>query len=51
VTGDTTTARKLSSVLSWIKTNTSVGATGSDPATSGTNSRTDGTQRAFTEAS
>ena len=50
VTGDTTTARKLSSVLSWIKTSTSVGATGSDPGTSGTNSRTDGTQRVFTEA-
>lgn len=50
VTGDTTTARQTASILSWLKTNTSVGATGSDPATSGTNSRTDGTQRAFTEA-
>jgi len=48
VVGDTTTARKTSAVLSWIKTNTST--SGSDPATSGTNSRTDGTQRAFTEA-
>ncbi len=46
--GNTTSARKLSSVLSWIKTNTST--SGTDPATSGTNSRTDGTQRAFTEA-
>jgi hypothetical protein len=48
VTGDTTTARKLSSVLSWIKSNTST--SGTDPATSGSNSRTDGTQRVFTEA-
>jgi hypothetical protein len=48
VAGDTTTARRLSSILSWIKTNQS--AAGSAPATAGTNSRTDGTQRAFTEA-
>lgn len=46
-----TTAGKLASVLSWIKTNTSVGATGSDPAAAdGTGTRTDGTQRVFTEA-
>ncbi|MCC6779773.1 MAG: DUF5309 domain-containing protein [Hyphomicrobiales bacterium] len=45
------TARKLASVLSWIKTNTSKGASGSDPAAAdGTGTRTDGTQRAFTEA-
>lgn len=51
VTGDTTTARKLASVLSWIKNNTSKGASGSDPsAADGTGTRTDGTQRAFTEA-
>ena len=50
VTGDTTTARQLAAILSWIKTNTSKGATGADPGTSGTNSRTDGTARAFTEA-
>lgn len=48
VTGDTTTARQTASILSWIKTNTST--SGSDPSTAGTNSRTDGTQRAFTEA-
>lgn len=52
-TGDDTTARKLASVLSWIKTNTNkddVGA-GADPsAADGTGTRTDGTQRAFTEA-
>jgi hypothetical protein len=52
VTGDSTTARQLASVLSWIKTNTDIG-TGSaaDPsAADGTATRTDGTQRAFTEA-
>jgi hypothetical protein len=48
VTGDTTTARTTSAVLSWIKTNTS--KTGTDPTTSGTVTRVDGTQRAFTEA-
>jgi hypothetical protein len=48
VTGDTTTARKLGTVLSWLKTNQS--ASGTAPATAGTNSRTTGTQRAFTEA-
>ena len=50
VTGDTTTARKLSTVLSWIKSASDKGASGADPGTSGTNSRSDGTQRAFTEA-
>jgi len=47
VTGDTTTARTTASVVSWIKTNTST--TGTDPTTSGTVTRVDGTQRAFTE--
>jgi len=51
VTGNDTTARKTASVLSWIKSNTSKGASGADPsAADGTGSRTDGTQRAFTEA-
>lgn len=51
--GSDSAARKLASVLSWIKTNTdrdAVGA-GADPtAADGTSTRTDGTQRAFTEA-
>lgn len=48
-TGGTGTARTLASILSWIKTNTS--KAGSDPsAADGTGTRTDGTQRAFTEA-
>lgn len=43
--------RKTASVLSWIKTNTSIGASGGNPsAADGTGTRTDGTQRAFTEA-
>lgn len=50
VTGDTTTARQTASILSWLKTNTSKAGDGSDPGTSGTNSRGDGTQRVFTEA-
>jgi len=44
------TARLLASTLSWIKTNTSFGATGANPAAAdGTGTRTDGTQRAFAE--
>ena len=51
VTGNDTSARKTASVLSWIKSNTSKGSGGSDPsAADGTGTRTDGTQRAFTEA-
>jgi hypothetical protein len=43
------TARRTASILSWIKTNTS--KSGSDPvAADGTGTRTDGTQRVFTEA-
>jgi hypothetical protein len=49
--GNSTTARVTASILSWIKTNTSKGASGSDPsAADGTGTRTDGTQRAFSEA-
>ena len=49
VAGDDSTARELSGLGSWLKTNQSAGAGGSAPGTSGTNARTDGTQRAFTE--
>jgi hypothetical protein len=44
------TARKMGSLLSWIKTNSDVGSGGADPATIGVSTRTDGTQRTFTEA-
>jgi hypothetical protein len=47
--GTSTVARKLGSILSWIKTNSDVGSGGSDPATIGVSTRTDGTQRTFTE--
>jgi len=47
--GNSSTARKMASMLSWIKTNTSVGTGGVDPLTIGESTRTDGTQRAFTE--
>ncbi len=51
VAGNDTTARRTASVLSWLKSNTSKGTGGADPsAADGTGSRTDGTQRAFTEA-
>jgi len=50
-TGNATTARNLASILSWVKSNTAKGAGGADPsAADGTGTRTDGTQRAFTEA-
>jgi PHD/YefM family antitoxin component YafN of YafNO toxin-antitoxin module len=44
-------ARKMASLESWIKTNSDKGGgAGADPGTSGTNARTDGNTRAFTEA-
>lgn len=45
-------ARKTASILSWIKTNTNKGGgSAADPTTAdGAGTRTDGTQRAFTEA-
>jgi hypothetical protein len=48
--GTSTVARKLGSILSWIKTNSDKASDGSDPATIGVSTRTDGTQRTFTEA-
>jgi hypothetical protein len=51
VVGDDSTPRRLAGLESWIKTNTDKGGgSGADPVTSGTNARTDGTQRAFTES-
>jgi hypothetical protein len=50
--GNSTTARVTGSLLAFIKTNTDKGATGVDPVwtTVPTATRTDGTQRPFTEA-
>lgn len=50
VAGNDTTARVMAGVPSWIATNSSAGAGGADPTGDGTDARTDGTQRAFTEA-
>jgi len=44
------TARKMGSLLSWIKTNSSVQTNGGDPTTIGVSTRTDGNTRTFTEA-
>ena len=51
--GNSSTARALGSLLSYIKSNTSKNATsvtGVDPVTQGVSTRTDGTTRTFTEA-
>lgn len=50
VVGNSTTARKLAGVESWIATNTSAGVGGADPTGNGTDARTDGTQRALLES-
>ena len=49
VTGNASTARKFGSLGAWIETNDDLGASGSSGG-SGNTARTDGTQRAFTEA-
>jgi len=49
VAGDDTTAREMAGAESWIATNTSLGGGGADPTGDGTDARTDGTQRAFTD--
>ena len=43
------TARKMAGLLSWLKTNTSVVTSANNPTTIGVSTRTDGTQRTFTE--
>ncbi len=50
--GNATSARTLASVLAWIKTNTDKGggSAGDPTASDGSVTRSDGTQRAFTEA-
>ena len=49
VVGSNSVARVSAGIESWI-TNDSFGATGASPTGDGTDTRTDGTQRAFTEA-
>ena len=50
VAGNSTTARKLAGLGAWVKTNTSKGTGGADSAGDGTDARTDGTARAFSQA-
>lgn len=47
--GSSSTARKLGAILSWLKTNTSRGTSGTDPTTIGVSTRSDGATRTFTE--
>lgn len=47
--GNLSTARKMGSLLSYITTNTSKGSSGVDPTGDGSDTRTDGTARTFTE--
>jgi len=50
-TGNSTTARTLASILSWIATNDDFDSGGSSPSPiDGTDARNDGTQRAFAES-
>jgi len=48
--GSATVARETASMQAYIATNTSKGSGGADPAGTGADARTDGTQRVFTEA-
>ena len=50
VAGATGTAPETAGLGAWIATNDSVGTSGAAPTGDGTDARTDGTQRAFTEA-
>lgn len=50
VAGNDTTARKSAGFPTWLKDNESRGATGADPTGDGSDTATDGTQRAFAES-
>ena len=50
VAGNSTTARELAGAPAWLTSNTSAGTSGADATGDGSDARTDGTQRAFTEA-
>lgn len=50
VAGNSSTAPETAGLGAWIATNDSVGTGGAAPTGDGTDARTDGTQRAFTEA-
>lgn len=48
--GSSTTARVMAGIPTWMTSNTAAGATGSDATGDGTDTRTNGTQRALTES-
>lgn len=48
--GSATTPRRMAGAGAWLVTNISSGSGGSNPTGDGTNARTDGTQRAFSQA-
>lgn len=50
VAGNSSTAPETAGIGAWIATNDSVGTGGAAPTGDGTDARTDGTQRAFSEA-
>jgi len=50
VAGSSTVARELAGLGAWVKTNTNKGANGVDPAGTGADARTDGTDRDFSQA-
>lgn len=50
VAGNDTTAREMGGIESYLATNTNLGAGGSAPTGDGTDARTGGTDRAFTES-
>jgi len=47
--GSSSSARKMGTMLAWLKTNTSFGTSGADPTTAGSTTRSDGVVRTFTE--
>lgn len=49
-TGNATTPRKLAAVISWLATNVDKASDGTNPTGDGSDTRGDGTARAFTEA-
>ncbi len=48
--GSSTVARELAGLGAWVKTNTNKGANGVDPTGDGSDARTDGTDRDFSQA-
>jgi len=47
--GSSSSARKMGTMLAWLKSNTSFGTSGADPTTAGSTTRSDGVVRTFTE--